>query len=293
MSSEIADAVSSTAGEEWVITAARPGIRARIDELWTGRRLLRHFARDAVQRRYRRTRLGWPWLVVRPLWGVIAGNFIFGSVLGVKAGNDVPYFLFYLFGFTAWQTFSFGWMMVTRSLEANRRLLRKLYFPRLYLPLAWMVPGMVEICIYVMMMVVATIAFRVFDGAWYVTPGWGLLWALLMLPYLFAIVLGVGLISAVLGADNRDTRWSIRYVLQFWQYITPIFYPIALLPHWARWTAVVNPVSLPALTMQDLLVGHSGLRPAYVLGPLVITVVTLCFGLWFFHHSEAASLDRL
>lgn len=275
----------------WVVEPPSDDLPARLRELVASRSLLLHFAREAVKRRYQRTILGWAWLFIRPLAAVAAAAILFGRVLQVDPG-PVPYFLFFLTGFAIWSFFDFGLMWVTRSLEINRRLLKKVYFPRLLLPLSHLGPPLFELGIYLVILVLTLLFYRLTHGTLYLADGAAPLLALLAIPYVAALALGIGLWTSVLGAVNRDLRFTLRYVLQFWFYLTPVIYPLTRLDGTLRVIAELNPMTFPVTLMLSG-IGIGAVPSTSIVSGLVVCVVAVVSGLWFFHSNEATSLDRL
>ena len=113
-----------------MIEPARVGLIARAEELWRYRRILWFFASRRIKERYEDKTLGRFWMFFQPLAPILISTFIFGSMLQVPS-DGVPYFLFILAGMSCWRIFERGVQRVTRSLDQNRALIKKVYFPRL------------------------------------------------------------------------------------------------------------------------------------------------------------------
>ncbi|HXH24005.1 MAG TPA: hypothetical protein VNI78_02075, partial [Vicinamibacterales bacterium] len=165
-------------GAAWTIEPWSGGLRPRLREVWQYRRLAFFFARKSLSKLYARTRLGWLWLFIRPLFPLLVKTMIFGGVLAVSS-DGVPYFLFLVTASTAWELFASAVMWGTRSLELNRSLLRQIYVPRLIMPLAMMTPAFLTFVIYLSVLAAAMVWFGIRDGRVYLNAGPDLLYAVI------------------------------------------------------------------------------------------------------------------
>ena len=277
----------------WVIAAdAREGPAARLRELWQYRRVLAFFSLKAIQSLYAKTRLGWPWLFIRVLVPLVVGSFVFGGVMEVPSGA-VPYFIFFTTGQLAWNVFDGPLIRGSRGLEVNRDLLRKLYLPRMILPLGQLAAGLVEPAIIALVLAGAAVYYRVTDLVWYVVPGWGSLRTVLAALLILAFAFSVSLWTAVWQARARDVRFILRYVVSFWMYFTPVIYPVTILPPDLRWLAYLNPLTAPVEMFK------SGLLPGVTyswpwLGySAALTLAVLAGGAWHFRRTESATMDAI
>jgi lipopolysaccharide transport system permease protein len=276
----------------WVIEPRGEGVLSRLREMGRYRRLIGHFGRLALQKIYIRTRLGILWVFIRPLFPILVGTVVFRDLVGVSSG-PVPYFLFYLTGMSFWNLFSEGLQWTTRSLELNRRLLKKLYFPRLILPLSYLAPALVNLLIYGVL-IVGVSFFYSQSGVFHHAPGAMKIAASLgAVAAVLALALGLGLWTSVLGADARDVRFTVGYILNFWHYFTPVIYPLSSIPESARWAVVLNPVAGLVETFKwgVLGVGHPGKWALWT--ALAFTGIVFVSGLVFFARYETKMLDRL
>jgi lipopolysaccharide transport system permease protein len=284
--------------EQWrrttrtVIEPRRPGLRHRARELWRYRSLLRFFARQFVERRYRRTVLGWLWLPLRPMLAVGSRVLIFGALLAIPS-NGIPYLLFFLVGYGTWHLFSSYLMYATRALEMNRKLLRKLYFPRLVLLVAASAPAAIEFVVYTAMAAVAITAYSISDDTAYVSLDRDLLLVPAGLALVLALAFSIGLFTSVFGARARDVRFSLGYVLGFWLYLTPVIYPLSAVPERFHLLAGLNPMTAPVEMVKAGLLGAGDVQTQTVVISVSIIALTLVSGLWFFGRMEASSVDHL
>ena len=280
------------AGEAWTLTPRREGVWYALAETVRYRRLIGFFAARAIERRYRRTVLGRVWLVLRPLLPVAVAALVFGHLLDADSDGK-PYFLFLLIGMAPWTLFAGAAMWATRSLEINRGLLRRLYVPRLLLPLATTSPAVLEFGINLCLIAASSIGYRIATGHGWVVVGPGWIASLAAATGALALAFGLGLWTSVYAARARDVRFALGYLLSIWQFLTPIIYPLSLVPE--RWRLLVdlNPMTAVVTTFRWGLLGdpQPGVR-CLVAGSLVNALV-LISGVWFFLRKEGDSVDRM
>jgi len=278
--------------QSWVIEPSRIGLWAYFGEFWRYRRIIWFFGSQTMKRMYKRTVLGRFWLLARPLAPLAISTLIFGALLGVPS-DGVPYFLFFLCGSTTWVLFEQSLMWVTRSLDMNRGLVKKVYFPRLVVPVAAVTPGLIYFVVYLMILVVTLVYFLKTDGRWYLVFGPGLLWAAAAAGLCVLFAIAVGLWTSVWQARARDVRFTLRYVLRFWFYLTPVIYPLSQVPERFRDWIFLNPMAVIVETFKWGTLGLGDLYPRGLLASSLLILVILIGGLRYFTQVEAASVDRM
>jgi lipopolysaccharide transport system permease protein len=277
-----------------VIEPRQHGSFARLRELWSYRYLWWYFAANTVTSLYRRSALGWLWLLLRVVAPIGLNALVFGDMLNQAEKVDhAPYFLFFVCGMAAWMTFEQSLQYITRSVEQNRRLVTRVYFPRLILPVAAIAPGLLYLAILLVILVLTVVFFYYRAGVWYITfePRLLVSVAAIVLSLLFAIA--IGLWTSVLQARYRDVRYALRYVMPFWFLLTPVIYPLSQLAERYRWFVTLNPMAPIVESFRWGAFGE-GVFPAVPSAvSLALVVVTLVTGMWFFNREEAASVDKL
>jgi lipopolysaccharide transport system permease protein len=277
---------------KWVIEPSQVGFMARVEEIWRYRRILWFFAQQRVRDRYEGMTLGPFWLLARPLMPILVGTLIFGGLLAVPS-DRVPYFLFFLTGMSCWRIFERSTQWVTRSLEQARGLIKKVYFPRLIAPIASVAPALTEFLVLFTLLLLSAVFYWYKDGVWYLKWGPGMFAALLAVVLTVFFAISVGLFTSVLQVRHRDVRYSIRYVNQFWFYVTPVIYPMSQVPPKYHVLMYLNPMA-PLVEMYKWGMLGIGEFPAKPLASaLVVMAVVFVAGLIFFNRSEAGSVDKL
>jgi lipopolysaccharide transport system permease protein len=283
---------SRAAADWWVIEPRQNGLLDRTRELWRYRYLWWYFASDTITSTFRRSQLGWLWLLARVTAPVGLNAVVFGGVLGVDSGRT-PYFLFFLCGTTTWVLFERSLLFVTRSLESNRKLITKVYFPRLILPMSAIAPGLLYLGILLIVMVGTVIYYYRNHGVWYITLRPELFASVAAILLSLTFTVAVGLWTSVLQARYRDIRYGLRYLMPFWMYFTPIIYPASMIPENWRWLVVINPMAPIVELFKWGTLGEAHLTTAGLVTSLMLTAVTMISGMWFFNREEAASIDKL
>jgi lipopolysaccharide transport system permease protein len=217
-----------------VIQPRRGWIPVDFRELWAFRELLFFFTWRDIKVRYKQTILGAAWAVLQPLLTMLVFSLFFGRLAKMPSDN-LPYPLFSYAALVPWTFFSNGISQTSNSMISNSNLLRKIYFPRLVVPAASILAGLVDffIAFSVLIVMMAYYGFA---------PTWNAFWlpALLLLAILTA--LGVGLWLAALNVQFRDVRHTLPFLTQFWLFATPIAYASSLLPEKWRVVYALNPM---------------------------------------------------
>jgi lipopolysaccharide transport system permease protein len=275
-----------------IVEPRPPGMASRFAEAWRYRGLIGFFGRRLVRKFYQRTFLGRIWIPLRPALQVVPQILIFGGVLGVPS-DGVPYALFFMIGQAIWEAFGRLLYYGTRSVELNRQLIKRLYFPRSILPIAATYPAAVELVTYGLMAAITVAYFAIVHHHMYLkfTP------ELLLVPAGLALMamlaLGIAYWLSVFCAQFRDVRFAIHIGLGFWYLITPVIYPLSAIPAKFRPLAYINPLTAPVEMIKHGLLGV-GEIPITALAITIASVVVIgTSGLWFFHQAADFSVDRL
>ena len=285
-------AVIERTDDTWIIEPEREGSTARAIELWRYRRLLWFLAVRTVKGMYEGMTLGIFWLFARPLLPILVGGFVFGGLLGLPS-DGVPFLLFFMTGFVPWSLFQRAVLFGTKCLDQHKSLIRRLYFPRLISPIASIAPAAAYFVIYLVLIVLVVLFYRWKDGVLYVRLGPSLLVALLMSVFAVFCALSVILFTSVFQARHKETRFGLRYFMQFWMYLTPVFYPISLVPPEHRWLIFINPMASVVATFRWGILGVGEIPLVPLATSVLAAVGAMAAGLWFFTANEASTVDRL
>ena len=283
---------AAPASDAWVIEPQRAGMGARATELWRYRRVLWFLAVRTVKERYEGMTLGIFWLFARPLLPILVAGFVFGRLLGLPS-DGVPYIFFFMTGIVPWTLFERSILFGTKCLQQHRSLMKKLYFPRLIAPISSIAPAAADFVIYMGLLVGMALFYLWKDGVMYMRIGPGLLVALLMTLLAVFSALSVIFWTSVIQTRHQETRFTLRYFMQFWMYLTPVFYPISVVPPEHRWIVYVNPMASVVATFRWGVIGVGDVPVGPLMTSIVIAVAAMAAGIWFFSASESSTIDRI
>lgn len=277
----------------WVIGAdVHLGPAERVREVWRYRRILLFFAINAIQGLTANTKLGVWWLLIRPLFPVFVGSVVFGEVMGAPS-EGVPYFLFFLTGSTIWGFFLQPLRRGSFGLETNRVLITKLYIPRVILPAGQLAAGLISPLILTAVLVVTFWYYRATAGIWYGVEPSRLPVAVAAALAAIALAFAISLWTSVWQARARDTRYVLTYVMSFWFFLTPIMYPLSMIPEHLRWIALINPMTGPVEAFRWSLLGVGAPSWSMLAVSCGVIGAVLAGGLWYFTATESIVTDTL
>lgn len=278
--------------DEWVIEPRSLGVGARLREVWRYRHLFSYFARQTMLDVLRQSPLSWLWLLLRSGTPILLTALVFGEIGRFPSGG-VPYLLFLVVGMTAWNLFEFSLLAATRSMNMYARVVTRLYFPRVILPPVSTMEALIRLAILLGLMLFVALYYLLMQGQWYLDSGPRLpiAGATLLLAWLLAVAFGLW--TCVLEAPSRDVRYSVRYFLRFWFFLTPVLYPLSAVPERWQWLIALNPLTGVVETFRWSLLGQAEL-PLTGLGISFITLFVVGVGgLLFFARAESRMLDTL
>ncbi|MES2597856.1 MAG: ABC transporter permease [Verrucomicrobiota bacterium] len=207
-------------------------------DLWRYRELFGFLAWRDILVRYKQTVIGVAWAVLRPLLTILIGAGVFGTLARLPS-DGVPYAIMVCAGTLPWYFFSSALTESAGSLVGNANLISKIYFPRMILPASAVVVAFVDFAISLVILVGLMV--------WYqVMPTWRLLALPLFTALAFVTAMGPGLLFTALNVKYRDFRYIIPFVVQFGQFVSPVFYSTSVIEErfgdWGRMIVSINPI---------------------------------------------------
>jgi lipopolysaccharide transport system permease protein len=254
----------------------------RLVDLWAHRELVYFLTWRDIKVRYKQTLLGVAWAVLQPVASMLVFTLIFGRLARLPS-DGIPYPLFALAGLVPWTFFANGLGQASASLVTNQPLVTKVYVPRLAIPLATVLAGLLDLAIAGIVLALAMLyAGRVPDGS--------ALWVIPLSLLAAIATLGAGLWLAALNVRYRDVKFVVPFLVQLWLFATPIVYPTSLLePRW-RAAYALNPMVGVVEGYRWALFG--GAVPTTVVGPSIIgALVLLGTGALYFRRVERTFAD--
>ena len=254
-------------------------------DVWEYRELLGFLALRDIKVRYKQTVLGAGWAILQPVATALIFTVVFGRLARLPS-DGVPYPLFALAALVPWTFFATGVGTTAVSLVGNANLISKVYFPRLCVPIATVLAGLVDLLVSSVVLV-AAMAF--YD----VSAGWRML---LVVPFALlavAAALGVGLWLSAIAARYRDVRHIVPFLLQFWLFATPVAYSGNLVPDSWQPVYALNPMTGVVEGFRWSLLGSDVPIGGLVLGSTASVLVLLVSGAFYFRRMERSLADVL
>jgi lipopolysaccharide transport system permease protein len=266
-----------------VIRPTRGWAALGLRELWEYRELLYFLVWRDVKVRYKQTAIGAAWAVVQPVCTMVVFSLFFGRLAGVPS-DGLPYPIFAYCALLPWQLFAHGLAESGNSLVSSERLITKVYFPRLVIPLAAVMGGLVDFGIAFGVLLVLMAYYGILP-----TVGVVALPALIALT--LATALAVGLWLSALNVQYRDVRYTLPFLAQLWLFATPIAYPASLLPaHW-RSLLGLNPMAGVVEGFRWALLGTDAEIGGLFAVSCLVTGLLLLGGLFYFRRAERTFAD--
>ncbi len=273
-----------------LVIEPRPGWRAfDLAELWAYRELLYFLVWRDIKVRYKQTVLGAAWAILQPLATAAVFTLFFGRLAHI-ASDGLPYPIFSYAGLLVWTFFAQGLTQSSASVVGSANLITKVYFPRLVIPLAAVVAGLLDLAVASPLLLVMMAYYKVWPGVAVVGLPLVLLLALLT-------AVGVGLWLAALNVEYRDVRFVVPFLVQLWLFVTPVIYPASVVaPHLERfgvpgWVLGLNPMAGVVEGFRWAMLGH-GAAPVHLIAASAAVALVLCVtGALYFRSVEREFAD--
>lgn len=269
-----------------IVIKPRRKLSLNLRELVTYRELLFYFSWRDIKVRYKQTFIGAAWAVVQPLASTAVFTLFFNRVAGIQTGSqNVPYAVFAYLGLMFWNLFTATLTKSSNSIVDNQGVITKVYFPRLIPPLSSGVLGLVDFCI-------SSVFFFIIMAVYGIIPSVGAV--LLIIPMVGVTLLaslGAGMFFATLNVKYRDVRQALPFMIQILMFLTPVIYPITLVPDRFQWILYLNPMCGVISVMRYALLGLGTINYLYVSISIGMSVVLFIFGLYYFKSKERGFAD--
>jgi lipopolysaccharide transport system permease protein len=267
------------------IQPSRGWVSLQLRDLWAYRELLYFFIWRDVKVRYKQTALGAAWAVIQPLFTMLIFSLFFGRLAKIPS-DGIPYPLFAYAALVPWTFFAQGLTQSADSLVGQGNLIKKIYFPRLAIPLSTVSAGLVDF----------SISFAVLLGMmvrYGVRPSRNIIWLPCLLLLAFATSLGAGLWLSALNVRFRDVKYALPFIVQFWMFATPIAYPSTLLHGYWRTLFALNPMVGVAEGFRWALLGTKTAPGPMLLASALAALLVLIGGAFYFRRMEKSFADVL
>lgn len=277
---------NSSSDAETTITFIRPSqgwISLNLHDLWEYRELLYFLTWRDITVRYKQTILGAAWAIIQPFFTMVIFSLFFGKLAKIPS-DGIPYPIFSYAALVPWAFFAHGVSQSSNSLVGSANLIKKIYFPRLVMPISSVSSGIVD---FILAFIVLLGMMLYFD----ILPTWNVLWLPLFFLLAFVTSLGVGLWLTAMNVQFRDIRYTVPFLIQVWLFATPIAYPSSLLDEPWRTLYGINPMVGVVEGFRWALLGTQTAPGPIILVSAFVAVGLLVSGAYYFRRMERTFAD--
>jgi lipopolysaccharide transport system permease protein len=258
-------------------------VSLQLHELWEYRELLYFFTWRDIKVRYKQTVLGAAWAIIQPFLTMVVFSLFFGRLANMPS-DGIPYPIFSYAALVPWAFFANGLNQASNSLVGSANLIRKVYFPRLMLPISSVVSGIIDF----------VLAFTVLLGMmlyYDVMPTLNVVWLPLFLLLAVVTSLAASIWLSAMNVQFRDVRYVLPFLTQLWLFVTPIAYPSSLLPEPWRTLYGLNPMVGVVEGFRWALLGTTQGPRAIIIVSTLMASVFLVAGTYCFRRMEKTFAD--
>lgn len=257
----------------------------RLGEMWEYRELLYFFVLRDIKVRYKQTIMGASWAIIQPLLTAVIFSLFFGRLAKVPS-DGLPYIIFSFAAMVPWSLFATGLTQASNTLVQNADMVRKIYFPRLTMPIASVFAGLLDFALAFVLLLLMMAYYRI-------VPTWNVVWLPVFLFLALITCLGASFWLSALNVQFRDVRYVIPFLVQIWLFITPIAYSSRLLSEPWRTLYGINPMAGVIEGFRWALLGTDT-----VPGPIIfvsggVAVLMLISGVVYFRRMEKSFADMV
>lgn len=276
--------LSSSQTQRLRLAPSKGWVKLQLHELWQYRELLYFLTWRDIKVRYKQTVLGAGWAILQPFLSMVVFSLFFGGLAQIPS-DGLPYPLFSYAALVPWTFFANGLTQSSNSLVGSANLIRKVYFPRLTIPIATVLSGMIDFLLAFVVLVLMSFFFGVLPTA-----------NVVFLPFfvLLACVtaLGVGLWLSAMNVQFRDVRYTVPFLTQFWLFITPIAYPSSLIQNEVlRALYGLNPMAGVVEGFRWALLGADSAPQPTMLVSTISALLLFISGMYYFRRMEKTFAD--
>ncbi len=265
------------------IEPSRGWVSLKLKELWEYRELLYFLTWRDIKVRYKQTVLGAAWAIIQPFFTMIIFSLFFGKLAKIPS-DGIPYPIFSYSALVPWTFFANGMNKASNSLVANANLIKKVYFPRLAIPISNVLSGVVDFVLAFIVLLIMMLYFGI-------VPTQNIIWLPFFLFLAFVTSLGVSLWLSAMNVQFRDIRYILPFITQAWLFATPIAYPSSLLPEPWKTVYGINPMSGVIEGFRWALLGTDTAPGPIILVSSIVGIVLLVSGFYYFKRMEKTFAD--
>jgi lipopolysaccharide transport system permease protein len=265
------------------VERSRGWVSLRLGDLWAYRELVYFLTWRDIKVRYKQTVLGAAWAILQPVLTMLVFSLFFGRLARMPS-EGVPYPLFTFAALVPWTFFANGLTQSSNSLVGSANLITKVYFPRLIVPVATILSGVIDL-------ILAFAVLVVMMAYYHITPSANVVWLPVFLLLAVMASLGTGLWLSAMNVQFRDVRYTVPFLTQFWLFATPIAYPSSLLSQPWRTIFGINPMVGAVDGFRWALFGHAAPPLTIAAVSFASALLVLVTGALYFRRMERTFAD--
>ncbi len=265
-----------------IIEPTRGWLSLKLKDIWQYRELLYFLTWRDVKVRYKQTVIGFLWAIIQPFLKMVVFSVIFGGLAKMDS-EGFPYPIFLYAGLLPWQFFASAVSRSGESVVGSANLIKKVYFPRLVIPIASVGACLVDFAISFIILIVLMFYYSIIPT----------LSIFMVLPLVLATIftaLGVGMFISALNVAYRDFRYVLPFLVQIWMFLTPVIYSTEIIPENWRWLILLNPMAGVVDAYRSAILGKSFEWGSLGISMGIAVVIFLC-GLVYFRKTERYFAD--
>jgi len=266
------------------IQPSKGWVSLNLKELWNYRELLLFLTWRDINVRYKQTVIGATWAIIQPFMTMVVFTLFFGGLAAIPS-DGLPYPVFSYAALVPWTFFANGLTLSANSLVGSSNLIKKIYFPRLIIPIATVFSGVVDFALAFGVLIILMLVYGI-------VPTINIIFLPAFLLLAFITSLGVGLWLSAMNVQFRDVRYVVPFLTQFWLFITPIAYPSSLIESDVlRALYALNPMTGVVEGFRWALLGTDTAPGPTILISTLVAVVLFISGLFYFRRMEKSFAD--
>lgn len=253
-----------------------------IKEIWEYRELFKTFVVRDIKIRYKQTLIGGIWAVLQPFVTMVVFSFFFGTIMKIPS-DGVPYPIFSYSGLILWMYFSGALSVASGSLVASSNLITKVYFPRIIVPLASTLTGLID---YAIASIILAFLFVYFQ----ITPPVSIIFIPFIIILTWFLVSGIGLWLSAVNVKYHDVRYVLPFFIQLMLFFTPVIYPVSIAPNFQN-LLMINPMTGIIEAHRAMMLGSAPINYVSLSLSVVITAIVFISGVFYFKSVEKYFAD--
>ena len=273
-----------------VVNSKKSRLELNLKDVFRHRDVIFMFVKRNFSMQYKQSILGPLWFIMNPLISTFISTVVFGNIAKIES-DGVPYFLFYLAGFTLWNYFATCVTTTASTFIENANIMGKVYFPRLTVPISSVMFAAINMLIVFAMTIITIIVYKLLGS--HVQPNWTAVFVPLYMVQTAALALGVGIIVSSLTTKYRDLSIMVSFCISLWMYLTPVVYPVTMAKGLLGKLIMANPMSPVIQNFKYALLGSGTFELNFWLVSLAFTVLIDFFGIMLFNKVEKTFMDTI